>query len=47
MNYDVKRVLEENRLYDDNFEMVEYNKIDDFFKDYKLNATNITRFQIT
>ncbi len=34
------KTLEENRLYDDNYDLVSYNKINNFFKDYKLNTSN-------
>lgn len=34
------KTLEENRLYDDNYDLVSYNNINNFFKDYKLNTSN-------
>ena len=34
------KILEENRLYEDKPDLIETNKINDFFKNYKLNKSS-------
>ena len=43
MDKDIIRILEENRLYDDNYSDVYVNKAQDFLQSYKLNKGHVNK----